>query len=339
MHMSDALLSPAVGGTMFGVTAGFLAVASHRVFKREDPASLPVMGMAGAFVFAAQMINFAIPGTGSSGHFGGGLLLGMLLGPWAGLLTMTAVLIVQSLLFADGGLIALGCNIFNIGVLPALGGHFLVRLLGGKGPGMLRFGIAVVAAAVVCLELGALSVALQTTLSGHSSLPFVPFSVVMLGIHLPIGVAEGIGTVAVLAALERVAPDLISGWMTGVPKPVPGKGAVLAILAATAIGLGGIGSWFASRAPDGLEWSTVRVSGHEEIPPVDTELASAMSGIVNMVAPMPDYDFAGGSETEYGEPSPGKSFSGVLGAVVTLCLIALLGLALRITRNLYWSRR
>ena len=121
MHMSDALLSPTVGGAMYAVSAVSVAYAVQKV-KKDDwgEKNLPMMAVAGAFTFAAQMINFTIPGTGSSGHIGGGILLAGLLGGTPAVVTLTAVLLIQCLLFADGGLLALGANIFNMGVIPCL---------------------------------------------------------------------------------------------------------------------------------------------------------------------------------------------------------------------------
>ncbi len=119
MHMSDALLSPAVGGAMCAASGALLVHCARRVAREDDPAKTPLMGVLAAFVFAAQMINFSIPGTGSSGHLGGGLLLTILLGPHRAFLAIASVLVVQCLLFADGGLLALGCNIFNLGFFPA----------------------------------------------------------------------------------------------------------------------------------------------------------------------------------------------------------------------------
>src|SRR5512144_242562 len=116
--MADALLSPPVGGAMWAASASTIAWSSAKVRSGLNDRKVPLMGVLGAFIFAAQMINFTIPTTGSSGHLGGGLLLAVLLGPHAALLTMASVLTVQALFFADGGLLALGCNIFNLGVLP-----------------------------------------------------------------------------------------------------------------------------------------------------------------------------------------------------------------------------
>ena len=120
MHMADALVSPAVGGTLWAVSAGLIGYGSKKAKEYLDDKTAPLMGVFGAFIFAAQMINFTIPATGSSGHLGGGLLLAILLGPWPAFLTISSILTVQALFFADGGMLALGCNIFNIGFFPCL---------------------------------------------------------------------------------------------------------------------------------------------------------------------------------------------------------------------------
>ena len=114
MHMADALVAPAVAGVMYAASVGVAAHSVHQVRIEDDQKKIPEMGIMGAFVFAAQMINFTIPGTGSSGHLAGSMMLTALLGPQAGFLTMIAVLVIQCLFFADGGLMALGCNIWNM---------------------------------------------------------------------------------------------------------------------------------------------------------------------------------------------------------------------------------
>src|SRR5512143_324466 len=126
MHMADALVSAAVGGSFWALSGGALAGCSRRVRRDEDERRVPLMGVLGAFVFAVQMVNFAIPGTGSSGHLVGTLLLSALLGPPAAVLVMGSVLLVQALFFADGGLLAFGCNLFNMGILPAFVAYPLV---------------------------------------------------------------------------------------------------------------------------------------------------------------------------------------------------------------------
>ena len=113
--MADALVSPAVGGAMFAASAALVGISARKVRENFDNSKIPLMGVMGAFVFAMQMINFTIPATGSSGHIGGGMMLAALLGSYPAFLVISAVLIIQALFFADGGLLALGANIFNMG--------------------------------------------------------------------------------------------------------------------------------------------------------------------------------------------------------------------------------
>ncbi len=160
MHMSDALLSPPVA-VAAGVAAAALIVAAGRQVKRSpaDSRLVPMMGVMGAFVFAAQMINFTIPGTGSSGHIVGGILLAAFLGPWAAFLTLASVIIIQCLIFADGGLMALGCNIINMGAMSCLVGYPLIfKPIVGRKFTNGRIVAASLLACVASLELGAVAV-------------------------------------------------------------------------------------------------------------------------------------------------------------------------------------
>ena len=162
-------------------------------------------------VDAAQMINFTIPATGSSGHLGGGLILTVLLGPYAAFLAIASVLVVQALFFADGGLLALGCNIFNLGVLTAFVAYPLVyRPLAGRQPGSGRRLLAIVAAAVASLQLAAFGVVIETFLSGITALPFATFLALMQPIHLAIGLFEGVITAAIIAFIYRARPELLA---------------------------------------------------------------------------------------------------------------------------------
>ncbi len=268
--MADALLSPAVGGTLWAASAAAVAGASRGLRREADDRKVPLMGVAGAFVFAAQMVNFAVPGTGSSGHLGGGLLLAVLLGPDAALLVMTSVLALQALFFADGGLLALGANVFNLGVVPAyLALPLVFRPLAGRVPGTRRWAAATVLSAVVALQLGAFGVVLETTLSGISSLPFVPFLLAMQPIHLAIGLVEGLATAAVLGFVARSRPEVLasaagsSSLPDEEPAPRPVRPVVVGLLAGALLA-GGVLALFASKRPDGLEWSverTARASG------------------------------------------------------------------------------
>ena len=162
MHMADALLSPAVGGTMWAVTAGLTTYSARKLRESPDESRVPLMGVLGAFIFASQMINFSIPATGSSGHLGGGMILAVLLGPYAAFLVLASVLVVQALFFADGGLLALGCNIFNMAFFPCfLAYPFIYRRIAGQKPSQPRIFFAAILAAVVGLQLGAFAVVLE----------------------------------------------------------------------------------------------------------------------------------------------------------------------------------
>lgn len=220
MHMADALLSPAVGGTMYALSAGALAYGIRKIRNNGDEErSLPLMAVSGAFVFAAQMINFTIPGTGSSGHIGGGILLAGLLGGAPALLVISAVLLIQCLIFADGGLLALGANIFNMGVLPCLLVYPLLfrPILRGGITGK-RLWLASVLSVVIGLQLGAFGVVCETLLSGVTALPFAQFALLMQPIHLAIGLCEGVITGAVLNFVWQARPELLREALA-----VPGK--------------------------------------------------------------------------------------------------------------------
>jgi cobalt/nickel transport system permease protein len=218
MHMADALISPAVGGAMYLASAAAVAYSTVKMKKDElGEKKLPVMAIAGAFVFAGQMINFTIPATGSSGHIGGGILLAALLGGYPALLAIAAVLIIQCLFFADGGLLALGCNIFNMGVIPCLLVYPLIyRPIVKKGFGYGRIVLASVLSVVAGLQLGAFGVGLQTLASGVTALPFSSFVVLMQPIHLAIGVVEGLATAAILSFVYRMRPEILESAATRV---------------------------------------------------------------------------------------------------------------------------
>lgn len=327
MHMADALLSPSVGGAMWVASAATLAVCARKVSARSDDRLVPLMGVLGAFVFAAQMINFAIPGTGSSGHLGGGLLLAILLGPSAAFLVIASVLTVQALFFADGGLLALGANLFNIGVLPCFVAYpLLYRPLARAGSSRARMGTAAVVAAVGALLLGAAGVVLQTVASGISSLPAGPFLALMLPIHLAIGVVEGLATAALVLFLAKARPDLVPAT------PVPLRRRSLAGLAVAAVLVAGVLSWFASPQPDGLEWSIARASGTSALKAPGEGVHGQLALVQSVTALLPDYDLPAAKATEadpaWPEVNAGKSFAGLVGAFATLVLVVAAGFAL-----------
>lgn len=340
MHMSDALISPAVGGTMWALSGATMAYASYRLRREGDDRKVPLMGVMGAFLFTAQMINFTIPGTGSSGHLGGGLLLALLLGPWAGVLTIASVLVVQALFFADGGLLALGCNIFNMGVIPAcLVYPLFFRHVAGDMPQSVRYRAGIVMAALISLQLGPVAVVLETYFSGITALPVSTFLLLMLPIHLAIGLVEGLVTMMIIAALHRMQPDILDGPIVasaGVARH--GFRQVMVGVALVALVTGGGLSLVASEHPDGLEWAIARVTGGHELASDHHGVTKVLSSIQNATAYMPDYGFReepGATDKQMvmstltTDTHWGTSCAGVIGGMLTLICALMLAMVVK----------
>ncbi|SFR01237.1 energy-coupling factor ABC transporter permease [Desulfoscipio geothermicus] len=335
MHMADALISPVVGGAMWAATAGVAAYSVKKVQNDLDEQKIPLMGVMGAFVFAAQMINFTIPGTGSSGHLGGGMLLAILLGPYAGFLAMASILVIQALFFADGGLLALGCNVFNLGFYTCFIAYPLIyKWIMRKGYSTGRIFTGTMLSAIVGLQLGAFSVVLETLLSGKSELPFGTFVMLMQPIHLAIGVVEGLVTAAVVGFVWKARPEIIEKAASGEALGRVSIKKVLAGLAIVAVITGGVFSWFASAYPDGLEWSMFNTSGKEELE-APGGIHQTLAAVQEKIAFLPDYGFkvqeqetnANAAETEEAWPAvdAGTSVSGLVGGVMTLLLAGMTG--------------
>ncbi len=322
MHMADALLSPAVGAAMYGVTAVAVCKAVREIDAEElGERKLPLMAVSGAFVFAAQMINFTIPGTGSSGHICGGILLAGLLGGGPALLTLASVLLIQCLFFADGGLLALGANIFNMGVIPCMVIYPLVfrPLIRKYGTG--KMPLVTILSCIVGLELGALCVVIETLLSGITELPAGVFVGLMLPIHLAIGFVEGVITSAVFACVAQTRPELLMETALAGTSEAAGTGRSLkktvALLGVLAVLVGGGLSLFASGYPDGLEWSMERTAGTAELER-DDSVHEAAAVLQEATAFLPDYDFKAGQGT-------GTSTSGIVGGLLTCALAGVAG--------------
>jgi cobalt/nickel transport system permease protein len=327
MHMADALLSPVVGAAFWIAGGALIGYSAKKITEEHDAVKTPLMGVLGSFVFAAQMINFSIPGTGSSGHLGGGLLLTILLGPYRAFITLASVLIIQSLCFADGGLLALGCNMINLAFFPAFIAYpFIYRVIAGSSVSTGKLAAGSVTAATAGLLMGALSVVLETLLSGITELPFSTFVLFMLPIHLAIGLVEGLVTWGVLVFISQTDPALL----------VPAKSSVrphfsFALFAIPALLIGGIISWFASSQPDGLEWSIAKVSGSEEFRPTVEPVHEALTAFQRKIAFLPDYGFKSAPESLTGQASPinaGTSLSGIVGSLAVLAAAGTVGLLL-----------
>lgn len=304
------------------------------------------MGVLGAFIFAAQMINFTIPATGSSGHLGGGLILAILLGPYAAFLTVASVLVVQAFFFADGGLLALGCNFFNLGFFPAFIAYpFVYKKIVSSTPSPATIWVASMAAAIIGSQLGAFGVVMETVLSGISSLPFSTFAIIVQPIHLAIGVVEGLVTASVISFVYKAKPEIIQTAPIG---RFPIRGIALGFLAVTLL-MGGVVSRFASEQPDGLEWSITKVTGQKEPKGSEQGLHGALAALQKNLSFLPHYSFKkttavtpavvpaslavrqeqkpAGKKSEGSRP--GSALSGIVGGALTLGLSLLIGFMLK----------
>ena len=355
--MADALVAPAVAGTMYVLSTGAAGVSVNELRKENAPEKIPVMGVMGAFVFATQMINFTIPGTGSSGHLCGGMLLSALLGPYAGFLTMIGVLLIQCLFFADGGLLALGCNIWNMSFYGCFIGSLIWKGIMNKNCKQWKIVVASVAGCVITLQLGAFSVTLETLASRITDLPFGVFVGAMLPIHLAIGTVEGLITAAVLCFVFAARPEFL--WGIGldevassdnaaeeapagntVPADAKAKKGFLSarntliVLACLALVIGGGLSLVASSNPDGLEWAMEKIAGTAELEPTEKALSAAegAGAVQDATSFLPDYTFKDVDE-DSGAAIAGTTVSGIVGAIFVAILCAGLALLARTIRH------
>jgi cobalt/nickel transport system permease protein len=308
MHIPDGFISPAVAGATGLVSVAALGIALGRYSQGEslprtqDAFSVrkaPILGLTTAFIFAAQMINFPVAG-GTSGHLLGGTLAAIILGsPWAAMICLATVLIIQAVLFADGGITALGANIFNMALVGAWVGwgltQTLQRLLGGsRGRLPLAAGIGAGISVVVAAFMASLQLALSGTAPINIVLP------AMAGIHILIGVGEGLITGGVLTYLATTRPDLLPGEQQEF------KGWLVPIVSILLIS--GVFSLFASSFPDGLDWVSQTV-GFEKL---------AENVRVSLPTPLADYEISGLGKI-------GTSIAGLLGSGV--CFGLAFGLA------------
>ena len=247
MHIPDGFLSVVVSILLWAVSIAVVAYALKRVGRDLNERMVPMMGVLAAAIFAGQMLNFAVAG-GTSGHLMGAAITTILLGPWAAVLVMTSVVSIQALIFQDGGLLALGANIFNMAVVGVAVAYFTYSTV-RKLAGQTRWGVfaAGFLAAWASVVVASLSVALQLAISGTAPANLaVP---TMLGVHILIGIGEGLITIGALAFLNATRPDLL--------QPTKGRanGSAVVWVAGLLIALAlAVLAPLASANPDGLEW-------------------------------------------------------------------------------------
>jgi cobalt/nickel transport system permease protein len=208
MHAPDGFFSAPVAIAGWIITAAMISLAVRNTRDQLGERQVPLMGIMGAAIFAGQMLNFTIPG-GTSGHLIGGALAAILLGPWAGLLVMTAVVAIQALLFQDGGLLVMGINILNMGIVTSFVGYFTYRILNRQLKGRVGMLVSAFAGAWLSLVVTAAFAAVELAISGTSPLSFALPA--MVGVHTLIGVGEGLLTVAALGFILAARPDLVTG--------------------------------------------------------------------------------------------------------------------------------
>ncbi len=336
MHMANELLSvPVAGGTLAIAFAG-LGFVCRKVSRTVSSDRLALMGVLGAFIFAAQMVNIQLPAMpGTSGHMVGAVLLAIILGPHAGAIVISSVVIIQCLIFQDGGLLALGCNIINMALVPSYLGYFLYKTATAGQCSSLRAYIGAIFACVIAIEAGAFLVPVQAALSGVLVVPFSTFLITMLGVHFLVGIIEGVITVAVVVYLQQVRPDVVLDSLPG--KVRLSKKAVITTLAVFAVAIGAGLSLLASDLPDGLEWSYAERPDQPDFEAAvsdESPAAVAVDDFQSKYSLLPDYSLRSSAIGKIGEEEPGisagwTSFAGVVGSALTMAVIWLVARILR----------
>jgi len=336
MHMANELLSIPVAAGTLAIAAGSLGFICRKVRQVVAADKLALMGILGAFVFAAQMVNFQLPAMpGTSGHMVGAVLLAIILGPHLAAIVISSVVIVQCLIFQDGGLLALGCNIINIGLVPSYLGYFLYRTITNGKFSSLKVYIGSMLACVIAMEAGAILVAIQATLSGVLAVPLPTFLITMIGVHFLVGFVEGLVTVTVLAYLQQLRPDIVADSLPGTVRL--SKNAVLATLGILAVITGAGLSLLASDLPDGLEWSYAErpdEPGFETVVSNPDSRITAVDEFQSKYSLMPDYSARASKLGDVADRQADigagwTSFAGVVGSAVTMAVIWLTAWMLR----------
>jgi cobalt/nickel transport system permease protein len=301
MHIPDGFLDGKTAAVTAGLSAVGVGLALRRVQRELPPRKVPLLGLAAAFLFAAQMVNFPVAG-GTSGHLIGGTLIAALLGPSAAVVVVTTVLIVQCFLFADGGVMALGANIFNMAILGCVGGYVVLRLVKRALPGNRGQVTAVAFAAWCSVVFAAIGCAGQLAWSGtvdwRAAFPAMTLT------HMIIGLGEGTISALVFLAVQRTRPDMIVEGTTETR-----RGRELFILGLLAVfGIAIFVAPFACPWPDGLE-SVAAKLGFEH--------RSAPQAVA---APLPDYQVPG---VHWAVGA--TALAGAIGSLVVFALALLLG--------------
>lgn len=319
--MGNELLTPGTGIALIAVAGAGLGYAAKKAKDELDGEKVPLMGVMGAFIFAGQMINFPVL-VGTSGHLGGGMLLAILLGPHIAVLTMASILIVQCFLFQDGGLLALGANIINLGFVPAYFGTAIYRGIQSVSRSATWNFAAVFFSAFCSVVAGAVLLPVQVAIAGVYQVPLFTFILIMGGVHSLIGVIEGLITVAVVGFVYKVRPEIAE--RSEEYKGLSIKG-ITVLLFVIAMIISGYLSYYASSSPDGLEWAIEKMS------PENSDVESSQPIIEKKSQPLPlfpDYEVPDQAfQTEH--PHLSRGFAGAVGSIVMIIMLFVAGKILR----------
>jgi len=305
MHIPDGFLDGKTAATTAVISAVGVGLALRQVRRSLPPRRVPLLGLAAAFLFAAQMVNFPVAG-GTSGHLVGGVLVAALLGPSAAVVVLTTVLIVQCFLFADGGVLALGANIFNMGIVGAAGGCAIYQGLRTLLPGA-RGQLTAIAFAGWCSTVFA-SICCAGELAWSGTFAWRVVFPAMATVHMLIGVGEGLISALVFLAIRRLRPELDDAIE---PARRPWLGELVGYGLLGALGVAIFVAPFACTWPDGLESVAAKLGfAHAEAPPL-------------LPAPAPGYRVPGLHW------APGATaVAGAAGSVVVFALALLLARSL-----------
>lgn len=301
MHIPDGFLSPGVYIATGTLSAAGVFWMARRAQAEVEDSRAPLLGVMGAFVFAAQMINFPV-GPGTTGHLLGGALLAFALGPASAVVAMTAILAIQALIFQDGGVLALSANVFNMALAGVLAGYLLYRLLGGN-----RRRLAVFSGAAVSVMVCALLALGELRLSGVPIPPLLLW--VSLGLFAVNAIAEGVITVGVIEALGKLNP----GWVMQSPRPFSRTALAAVALVSFLLVTGGV--WLASADPDGLDSLADKLG-----------ISSRATALLD--SPLADYE-----ARWFTSAVMNRAVAGIVG------LALVLGAVLFFTRAVAWRRR
>ncbi len=318
MHMANELLSVPVAAGSFAAASIALGYVCKQVKERIGSDKFALMGVIGAFVFAAQMINFQVPFLpGVSGHITGAVVVAIILGPLAGAIIMSSVVIIQCLVFQDGGLLAIGCNLLNIALVPSFLGYYIYKAVAGKSHNKRNVYIASITACVMTLTISAMLIPIETSLSGVLTIPAGTFLMTISGIYFLVGIVEGILTAGFVVYLRKMRPGVFGEEVSCCRI---NKGSFYSFCIIGVILIAAFGTKLASEKPDGLEWSSKEIVSNE------SEIIAKVETFQAEHTPLAGYEFPKTNTAGLGG-NGWVNLSAMIGSVLTMGVVWLVGTA------------